>query len=122
MAFSQGSRANTSLLLYISLLVLTAFASPLDLSVSASRWKHLALGTKGSFLVDAAGCSFFWQADTAWELFHRLNHSEVIRYLDDRKAKGFTVVMSVAIPEYKYTLTQFNFICVSPSYVYFLLR
>lgn len=89
-------------LLVTLLLALSAFAVPLSRSNPSSRWEHLALKTKGSFLTDIHGSPFFWQADTAWELFHRLNESEVIHYLDDRKAKGFTIVMSVAIPEYKY--------------------
>ncbi len=86
------------------LLAFTALSSPVANSASSSRWKHLALKTRGSFLVDVSGAPFFWQADTAWELFHRLNHSEVIQYLDDRKAKGYNVIMSVAIAEYKYVL------------------
>ena len=67
----------------------------------ASRWRHLALYTRDAFVVDAQGEPFFWQGDTAWELFHRLNRSEVVHYLDDRKAKGFNVIMTVAIPELK---------------------
>lgn len=89
-------------LLITLLFVLSAFAVPLSDSTPSSRWKHLALKTKGSFLTDIHGAPFFWQADTAWELFHRLNHSEVIHYLDDRQAKGYNIIMSVAIPEYKY--------------------
>lgn len=97
----------------------TVFASSLTSSVAESRWKHLALKTKDSFLVDASGDPFFWQADTAWELFHRLNKSEVIHYLDDRRAKGFTVIMSVAIPEYKYvSLRRPRFHSVSYSLAY----
>ncbi|ETW85915.1 hypothetical protein HETIRDRAFT_100517, partial [Heterobasidion irregulare TC 32-1] len=69
----------------------------------ASRWRHLALYTRDTFVVDAQGNPFFWQGDTAWELFHRLNRSEVVHYLDDRKAKGFNVIMTVAIPELNVT-------------------
>lgn len=42
---------------------------------------------------------FFWQADTAWELFHRLNRSDIDFYLQDRASKGFNVVQAVAIAE-----------------------
>ncbi len=51
------------------------------------------------FLVTTEGRPFFWLADTAWELFHRLNREEAARYLDDRAAKGFTVIQAVAIAE-----------------------
>jgi hypothetical protein len=51
------------------------------------------------FLVSSDGKPFFWLADTAWELFHRLDREEAERYLDDRAAKGFTVVQAVALAE-----------------------
>ena len=48
------------------------------------------------FLVRADGAPFFYLADTAWELFHRLNREEADRYLEDRARKGFTVIQAVA--------------------------
>lgn len=45
------------------------------------------------------GEPFFWLGDTAWELVHRLNRQEVIKYLDDRKEKGFTVIQTVILAE-----------------------
>jgi hypothetical protein len=50
----------------------------------------------GHHLVDADGAPFFWLGDTAWELFHRLDRDDTVRYLDDRASKGFTVVQAVA--------------------------
>lgn len=52
------------------------------------------------FLVYSDGRPFFYLGDTAWELFHRLNREEVVRYLDNRVAKGFTVIQAVAIAEF----------------------
>ena len=45
------------------------------------------------------GTPFFYLGDTAWELFHRLNREEAIRYLDNRTSKGFTVIQAVALAE-----------------------
>jgi hypothetical protein len=45
------------------------------------------------------GTPFFYLADTAWELFHRLNREEARYYLSNRAAKGFTVIQAVAIAE-----------------------
>jgi hypothetical protein len=45
------------------------------------------------------GEPFFWLADTAWELFHRLSLSETEHYLKDRAAKGYTVVQAVFLAE-----------------------
>lgn len=51
------------------------------------------------FLQTADGKPFFWLGDTAWELFHRLNREDAIRYLDHRKANGYTVIQAVALAE-----------------------
>lgn len=45
------------------------------------------------------GKPFFWMADTAWELFHRLDESEATFYLDKRKEQGFNVVQAVVLAE-----------------------
>ena len=47
----------------------------------------------------ADGQPFFWMADTAWELFHRLDEKETIHYLDVRKEQGFNVVQAVVLAE-----------------------
>jgi hypothetical protein len=51
------------------------------------------------FLVDETGKPFFYLADTAWSLFHRLNREEAVRYLDVRARQRFTVVQVAAIGE-----------------------
>ncbi len=60
-----------------------------DLKVSSNR----------RFIVHADGTPFFYLGDTAWELFHRLNRQEAAQYLENRRAKGFTVVQAVALAE-----------------------
>jgi hypothetical protein len=52
------------------------------------------------FLVHADGMPFFYLGDTAWELFHRLTLDEAEKYLENRRAKGFTVVQAVALAEF----------------------
>lgn len=46
------------------------------------------------------GKPFFYLADTAWELFHRLTLDEARRYLDVRAAQGFSVIQAVALAEF----------------------
>jgi len=60
-----------------------------DLKVSENR----------RFLVHADGAPFFWQGDTAWELFHRLDREEAEAYLENRRMKRFTVLQAVALAE-----------------------
>jgi hypothetical protein len=51
------------------------------------------------FLVTTEGRPFFWQGDTAWELFHRLNREDAERYLRNRAERRFNVVQAVALAE-----------------------
>jgi len=51
------------------------------------------------FLVFEDGTPFFYLGDTGWELFHRLTKTETVRYLENRRAKGFTVIQAVALAE-----------------------
>jgi len=52
------------------------------------------------YLIDQHGGPFFYLADTAWELFHRLDREEADLYLRDRAAKRFTVIQAVVLAEY----------------------
>lgn len=65
----------------------------------AAQLPALKVSENRRFLVTEAGQPFFWLGDTAWELFHRLNREEAIRYLDNRAAKGFNMIQAVAIAE-----------------------
>ncbi|HYW96348.1 MAG TPA: glycoside hydrolase family 140 protein [Bacteroidales bacterium] len=51
------------------------------------------------FLQTKGGADFFWQGDTGWELFHRLNRDEAAFYLKNRADKGFNVVQAVILYE-----------------------
>lgn len=68
-------------------------------AVDAVSLPALHVSENHRFLVTAEGRPFFWLGDTAWELFHRLNREEADRYLENRAAKGFTVIQAVALAE-----------------------
>lgn len=53
------------------------------------------------FLVKEDGKPFFYQGDTAWELFHRLDRADTLHYLRTRAAQGFTVIQAVALAEFR---------------------
>ncbi len=63
--------------------------------------KHgkLKVSENKRFLVFEDGTPFFYLGDTGWELFHRLNKQETEKYLENRRAKGFTVIQAVALAE-----------------------
>lgn len=92
-----------SLLLTISLLLysLLSFCQDNPWEGESSDFTHgkLKVSENGRFLIHEDGTPFFYLADTGWELFHRLNKEETERYLENRRAKGFTVIQAVALAE-----------------------
>ena len=65
--------------------------------VAVTCAKPLKIDNSGHFIVYEDNTPFFYMADTAWRLFHRLNRDEADRYLLDREEKGFTVIQAVVI-------------------------
>src|SRR5689334_758046 len=61
---------------------------------------RLKVAENKRFLVYEDGRPFFYLADTGWELFHRLNREEAIRYLEKRAHQEFTVIQAVALAEF----------------------
>ena len=49
------------------------------------------------YLMSENGAPFFWQGDTAWLLFGKLNREEAEVYLQDRADKGFNVVQVMVL-------------------------
>jgi hypothetical protein len=85
--------------LFIHLSLLICFTCNLS---AQSLFKHgrLQVTNNGHYLQFQDGTPFFWLGDTGWELFHRLNLNEIKQYLDNRSAKGFTVIQAVALAEF----------------------
>ena len=79
-----------------ALIALLSFA-PWDLA--AQDLPRLRVSDNKRFLVKADGQPFFWLGDTAWELFHRLNREDAVRYLRNRAERRVTVVQAVALAE-----------------------
>jgi len=63
------------------------------------RHGKLKVSENKRFLVHEDGTPFFYLGDTGWELFHRLNKDETEKYLENRRAKGFTVIQAVVLAE-----------------------
>lgn len=69
------------------------------IQATANPLPRLKVSENQRYLVTTQDKPFFYLADTAWELFHRLNRAETDLYLRDRAAKGFTVIQTVVIAE-----------------------
>ena len=83
------------------LLLLSVLACGIQyVSAQATKMpEQISVSDNHRYLVDEQGQPFFYLADTAWELFHRLNREEADMYLKDRAKKGFTAIQAVAIAE-----------------------
>lgn len=57
----------------------------------------LKVSTNGRYLVDQEGKPFLYLGDTAWTLFKRLKREEADEYLQNRLAKGFTVIQAYVL-------------------------
>jgi len=60
---------------------------------------RLKVSANKRFLVTHDDQPFFYLADTAWELLHRLNREQTDNYLKDRAARGFSVIQTVVLAE-----------------------
>jgi len=59
--------------------------------------ERIVVSDNKRFLQYESGRPFFWLGDTGWLLFEKLTREETLRYLSDRKAKGFNVVQCVVV-------------------------
>jgi hypothetical protein len=82
-----------------NLLVISAQENPWKGPSVDFKHGYLKVSENKHFLVFEDGTPFFYLGDTGWELFHRLNKEETEKYLENRRAKGFTVIQAVVLAE-----------------------
>jgi hypothetical protein len=66
---------------------------------SVASVQGLRVSANHRYLVKEDGTPFFYLADTAWELFHRLSRGDIDYYLRNRAGKGFTVIQATLLAE-----------------------
>lgn len=67
--------------------------------IPLAQARTLKISDDQRHIVYEDGTPFFWLGDTAWELFHRTTPEEAELYLENRAAKGFTVIQAVVLAE-----------------------
>ena len=70
------------------------------ISSPSNHLPRIQVHPAGRYLMSDSGKPFFWLADTAWELFHRLNRNEARSYFANRSQKGFNVIQAVILAEH----------------------
>ena len=69
----------------------------LQIAATAPSLQAIKVSDNGHYFVKADGTPFFWLGDTAWTIFSHPKPDEVDAYLDDRAAKGFTVIQGCMV-------------------------
>ncbi len=82
-------------------------------SVSSINWP-LRINTKGRYLEDQSSVPFLLTADAGWLAAVQISQEDVITYLDDRAAKGFTAVEFMAISKYDQSNAPDNYYGQAP--------
>lgn len=97
MSSSAKLAVDSSARLAVSQLYSVAFGNEYAAASGYTDPKPLKISPNGRFFTTADGKPFFWLGDTGWLLFSKLNREEVIKYLDDRKRKGFNVIQVMVL-------------------------
>lgn len=81
------------------LFVLLLLAAPCAVLAQKQPLPKLKVSENRRFLVTETGQPFFYLADTAWELFHRLDRQQAVEYLSLRASQRYNVIQAVALAE-----------------------
>jgi hypothetical protein len=76
-----------------------ALAALAGVFCAGAQLPRLTVSENRRFLATADGKPFFYLADTAWELFHRLTRKQAAEYLTLRASQGYTAIQAVAVAE-----------------------
>ncbi|MGG9960841.1 glycoside hydrolase family 140 protein [Ferruginibacter sp. SUN106] len=79
----------------IALLLATIF--------SEAQTQPLKISANKRYFQTKDGKPFFWLGDTGWLLFKKCKKEDAIKYLDDRKSKGFNVIQVMLLHELNIT-------------------
>ncbi|WP_322922459.1 glycoside hydrolase family 140 protein [Paenibacillus campi] len=71
----------------------------MTISSASALLQPLQIHSSRRYLATADEQPFFWLADTAWELLHRLDMSQTEQYLRMRVQQGFNVIQTVLLAE-----------------------
>lgn len=70
---------------------------------SHAQLQPLKISASKRFFQTKDGKPFFWLGETGWLLFKKCTKEEAVKYLDNRKAKGFNVIQVMLLHELNIT-------------------
>jgi len=81
----------------LSISFLLTAQSGFSQSVKSKPLPKLKISENHHYFVTEDGKPFFWLGDTGWLTFSKLDREGVVKYLENRKAKGFNVVQVMVL-------------------------
>lgn len=63
----------------------------------SNQFSKLKVSDNGRYLMTEDGKPFFWLGDTGWLLFGKLTREDAVKYLEDRRQKGFNVIQVMVL-------------------------
>jgi hypothetical protein len=78
-------------------LIVLLVAFPILITAQIKPLPQLKISANHRYFMTADGKPFFWLGDTGWLLFVKLKREEAVRYLFDRKEKGFNVIQVMVL-------------------------
>ena len=85
----SGIMGKTMYLMTAAMILMAVACSSPDIQEHTGPLK---ISENGRFFTDQNGEPFFWLGDTGWLLFGKLDREAAVRYLEDRRQKGFNVI------------------------------
>ena len=67
--------------------------------IANAQLQPLQISANKRYFQTKGGQPFFWLGDTGWLLFKKCKKEDAIKYLDDRKKKGFNVIQVMLLHE-----------------------
>lgn len=86
---SSKAAGNIKMCLLISMILLCMNSN--------AQLQQLKVSSNKRFFSTADSKPFFWLGDTGWLLFIKCNREDALKYLDDRKQKGFNVIQVMLV-------------------------
>lgn len=90
----KSSIKRATLLATLSVMIIFVACRPGKQIVERNK---LQVAENHRYLVTREGKPFFWLGDTGWLLFGKLSREEAVKYLEDRKKKGFNVIQVMVL-------------------------
>ena len=81
---------------YLRIIIIVLLVQVFNKSI-AQQLPVIKISANKRYFITGTNTPFFWLGDTGWLLFIKLNREEVIKYLDDRKEKGFNVIQVMVL-------------------------